>query len=152
MNADLRFGRWQDVLADEVCDSLIADPPYGERTHAGHNVLVDRLHGPTSDDESVHGFEAELDYTHWTRDDVHAYVEHWSPRTSVTGTEPPVPSSERQASRHGLRSSIGSTPFLPFHRGTTSAGRATVSATPAPDCPSHAFTGSAAKTTFNVPK
>ena len=80
--SDLRLGRWQDVLADKVCDSLIADPPYGERTHAGHNVLVDRLHGPASDDESVHGFEAELDYTHWTRDDVHAYVEHWSPRTS----------------------------------------------------------------------
>ncbi len=73
MLIDFRPGRWQDVLADEVCDSLIADPPYGERTHEGHNEgsLV-----------AINGFEAPIDYTHWTRDDVHAYVEHWSPRTS----------------------------------------------------------------------
>lgn len=28
MSADLRLGRWQDVLADVACDSLICDPPY----------------------------------------------------------------------------------------------------------------------------
>ncbi len=73
MLIDFRLGRWQDVLADEVCDALIADPPYGERTHEGHNEgsLV-----------AINGFEAPIDYTHWARDDVHAYVEHWSPRTS----------------------------------------------------------------------
>lgn len=32
---ELRLGRWQDVGADVVCDALITDPPYSERTEAG---------------------------------------------------------------------------------------------------------------------
>lgn len=37
MSADLRLGRWQDVLADVECDALICDPPYSARTHKGHD-------------------------------------------------------------------------------------------------------------------
>ena len=69
---DLRLGRWQDVLAGVECDSQVADPPYGERTHAGHN------NGSMA---AINGFEAPIDYTHWTPDHVHEFVRSWSPRT-----------------------------------------------------------------------
>lgn len=32
-SADIRLGRWQDVLTDVECDALICDPPYSARTH-----------------------------------------------------------------------------------------------------------------------
>lgn len=36
---DLRFGRWQEVLADvSTANALIGDPPYSERTHAGQRT------------------------------------------------------------------------------------------------------------------
>lgn len=36
---ELRLGRWQDVLADVAqVDSVITDPPYSERTHAGQRT------------------------------------------------------------------------------------------------------------------
>ena len=35
MTADLRLGRWQDVLQGVECDSVITDVPYSERTIAG---------------------------------------------------------------------------------------------------------------------
>jgi hypothetical protein len=39
VTADLRLGRWQDVLADvERCDSLITDPPYSARTAEGYRT------------------------------------------------------------------------------------------------------------------
>lgn len=40
-SADLRLGRYQDVLADVECDAVIADPPYSERTHAVPRALRD---------------------------------------------------------------------------------------------------------------
>jgi site-specific DNA-methyltransferase (adenine-specific) len=41
---DLRLGRWQDTLADvEHIDSVITDPPYGARTHRGHDISADRF-------------------------------------------------------------------------------------------------------------
>jgi site-specific DNA-methyltransferase (adenine-specific) len=67
---DFRLGRWQDVLVDVECDALITDPPYGKRTHDGHNNET-----PPS------GFQNKIDYNHWTPADVAAFVEHWSPRT-----------------------------------------------------------------------
>jgi hypothetical protein len=69
---DYRHGRWQDVLADVECDALISDPPYGKRTHDGHN---------DGSMAAINGFEAEIDYDHWTPADVLAFVRHWSPRT-----------------------------------------------------------------------
>ena len=72
MSFDYRLGEWEDVLADVEVDAKISDPPYGKRTHDGHNE------GSMA---AINGFEAEIDYSHWTPDDVHAYVKHWSPRT-----------------------------------------------------------------------
>lgn len=79
MTYDLRLGRWQDVLADVECDSLIADPPYGARTHDGQ-------HESTSAPNRVSGSGSPtqrraLSYAHWTPDDVQAFVAHWAPRT-----------------------------------------------------------------------
>lgn len=75
MSADLRFGRWQDVLADVECDALIADPPYSQRNHAGHDAIA--------------GFEAKdgharetISYSHWTAETVHEFVASWSPRVA----------------------------------------------------------------------
>ncbi len=72
MTVDLRYGDWRTVLADVTCDALIADPPYGARTHAAE---VER-----NDDE---GRTAGLTpaYEAWTPIDVLAFVTHWSSRT-----------------------------------------------------------------------
>lgn len=72
---DLRCGDWRHVLADvATCDALICDPPYGERTHRGHNAGVQLA-------PDGMGYDREINYAHWTPDDVRAFVEHWSPRT-----------------------------------------------------------------------
>jgi len=67
---DLRFGRWEDELADVRCDSVIADPPYGARTHKG---------AKTTRDLSAAG--DGISFAHWTAKDVGAFVSNWAPRT-----------------------------------------------------------------------
>ena len=38
MTAQIYLGRWQDALAHiDTVDAIICDPPYGARTHEGHN-------------------------------------------------------------------------------------------------------------------
>ena len=70
----LHLGRWQDALAGVTCDALIADPPYGNRTHAGTN---DHIAGSALPDGTN---RAPLAYSHWTADDVRAFVHSWAPR------------------------------------------------------------------------
>jgi site-specific DNA-methyltransferase (adenine-specific) len=39
---DLRLGDWKDTLSDvDRIDAVITDPPYGARTHRGHDVATD---------------------------------------------------------------------------------------------------------------
>lgn len=73
---DLRCGRWQDVLADvgEV-DAVICDPPYGERTHRGHDSATKQIISATGQKT-----RNELSYTAWTSEDVFTFVAHWLPR------------------------------------------------------------------------
>ena len=80
---DLRLGDWHDVLADVECDALIVDPPYGERTHVGHDASA------VGHDASAAGHHGEghdgadrkaLDYGYWTERDVVEFVKYWSPR------------------------------------------------------------------------
>ncbi len=85
MSIDLRCGDWRDVLADVECDALIADPPYGARTHAGHDAGVTgaerqrpQLKGTNRKDPAR---RRTLEYGSWSHDQVRAFVEHWSPRT-----------------------------------------------------------------------
>lgn len=76
MTADLRLGRWQDVLADVECDALIVDAPYSERTHAKQR------HGRRDERCGGHWVSARgLSYAGWTGADVAAFVDHFAPRT-----------------------------------------------------------------------
>ena len=87
---DLRCGDYRDVLADVTCDALIVDAPYSAKTHAGHDAGTAGVQ-PTA---AKQGFyvrsngkhdgaheRATIDYTHWTPDDVRAFVAFWAPRT-----------------------------------------------------------------------
>lgn len=73
MSADLRLGRWQDVLADVECDALICDPPYSARNHKGHDAIAGF--------ESKDGHAREvIGYSCLSPEDVAAFVSSWSPR------------------------------------------------------------------------
>lgn len=73
---ELRFGRWQDCLADVECDALIVDAPYSERTHAKQR------HGRRPQQCQGHYVSARgLGYAHWSPDDVAGFVDYFAPRT-----------------------------------------------------------------------
>jgi hypothetical protein len=76
---DLRLGDYRDVLADVECDALIADPPYGERTHAGHDAGVEHTEIGTPRWDTAR--RRRLSYSFWTPDDVNECVDFWHPRT-----------------------------------------------------------------------
>lgn len=67
---DLRLGRWQDVLADVECDSLVFDAPYSVATHA---ATVDRNDGYAA-------ASLTAGYAAMTADDVRAFCASWAPR------------------------------------------------------------------------
>lgn len=76
MSVDLRLGDWRDVLADVTeCDSVLSDPPYGSRTHEGHNDLMEVA---TAGDGAA---REAISYEHFTAEHVAALVNHWAPRT-----------------------------------------------------------------------
>jgi hypothetical protein len=84
---DLRHGRWQDVFADVAeVDALVADPPYGNRTHAGHDsgaAYASSAGGYTAKSgrkDSRKEARSALGYEPMTEADVAAYVAHWHPR------------------------------------------------------------------------
>ncbi len=72
---DLRLGDWRECLADvEEVDALICDPPYGNRTHVGHDAISgENSWGSPSRRSS-------LGYSHWTADDVSSFVDFWHER------------------------------------------------------------------------
>ncbi len=74
---DLRLGRWEDALADvgEV-DAVITDPPYSERTHAGHDHAV----RDARFSDGSRAARRELSYSAWSPADVAAFVAAWVPR------------------------------------------------------------------------
>ena len=77
--ADLRLGRWQDVLSDVECDTLIVDAPYSERTHVGqrHGRRPSDRHACAQDTYvSARG----LSYSSLSLADVREFVASWSPR------------------------------------------------------------------------
>ena len=110
MSADIRLGRWQDVLTDVTCDALICDPPYSARTHeASTDEALNgsgRVHGRAYEQRksadrvagkrttigkqqtqwernwlASGGERRALNYDAWTPDDVRAFVASWAPRT-----------------------------------------------------------------------
>lgn len=74
-DCDLRLGPWERALADVgMVDALISDPPYSDRTHAGHNDAVrPAREGDTRKRRS-------LNYEAWKPEDVHAFVRAWVAR------------------------------------------------------------------------
>jgi hypothetical protein len=65
---DLYHGRYQDVLADVECDTLVTDPPYGACTHDS-NARMHKLG------------RSNITYACWTPEDVGQFVTFWSERT-----------------------------------------------------------------------
>lgn len=76
MTADLRLGRWQDVLADVEVDTLLTDPPYGARTHEGHNAMEEATVSITGQ-----ATREAINYSSFTDTDVFELVRSWAPRT-----------------------------------------------------------------------
>lgn len=73
---DFRLGKWQYTLADvQTVDAVICDPPYGARTHRGHDAATKQILSATGQKTRT-----ELSYTAWTPDDVRDFVAWWSPR------------------------------------------------------------------------
>lgn len=71
INLELYPGRWEDVLGDvDDIDTLIADPPYTDRTIKGT-----RSGSKSARSECGTGYDA-VDET-WCRN----FVAHWHPRT-----------------------------------------------------------------------
>lgn len=70
----LILGSWQESLKRQQCDALICDPPYGKRTHLGHNS------GAAQANRNG-GRRTQINYTAWGYDDVFGFVEAWAPRT-----------------------------------------------------------------------
>ncbi len=74
ITTDLRLGDWRDVLADVRVDVLIADPPYGTRTHVGHD------HASRDARISDNSKRSALGYAAWSPADVREFVASWAPR------------------------------------------------------------------------
>ena len=81
MTADLRLGKWQDVLADVTCDALIVDAPYSAKTHSGHRAgeRGGRMRACGQPDRAR--ARQDIPYAHFSDDDVFEFVESWAPRT-----------------------------------------------------------------------
>lgn len=71
--ADLRLGRWQDVLSDVECDTLIVDAPYSDKTHSAYSIFADG--------NSLKGHR-EIGYASWSAQDVSEFVAAWAPRVN----------------------------------------------------------------------
>ena len=105
---ELRLGRWQDVLGDVECDAVIVDPPYGARTHAGHDGMMARL-----EHRGAHGVceRRQISYDHWAPHDVAEFCESWSPRAS--GWMACMTSHDLLPAWHGSMEDLGRYVFAP---------------------------------------
>lgn len=98
--ADVYCGDWRDLLMTGIeWDTLITDTPYSAKTHSGHAAGVSTSEsmrawaeressGSTARDRTYRLRKAakgiahrrKLEYSHWTPEDVDAFVVAWSPR------------------------------------------------------------------------
>ncbi len=76
MTITLRHGDYRSVLVDaEQVDAVISDTPYSARVHQGHNEAKRQRCDATG--QSVH---QEIEYSHFTPNDVFEFVQFWSMR------------------------------------------------------------------------
>lgn len=86
--ATLKLGRWEKVLADVARgDCLMADPPYSERVHKGHDDganLADKQekHRKKNGVLDTTKPRRKISYAFWTPADVDAFIDSWAPRIS----------------------------------------------------------------------
>ena len=72
----IHLGRWQDALADvDMVDALICDPPYGARTHDGHNAAEKQTRAVTGQ-----ATRTAIDYASFTNANVVELVSSWASR------------------------------------------------------------------------
>lgn len=77
-----------DALPVEACDTLIVDAPYSARTHKGHDSGAEDANRGADYRQRVAkpsggtGPRRAIVYSHWTPDDVRAFVESWHPRVN----------------------------------------------------------------------
>lgn len=99
---DLRLGPWQEALADVVeCDTVLVDPPYGARTHEGHNDGEKQIRTTTGQSTRT-----AISYEHFTPADVDEFVGSWAPRChgwmGAMTSHDLIPSWEAAYERAGL--------------------------------------------------
>ena len=89
MTAQIYLGRWQDALAHiDTVDAIICDPPYGARTHEGHDGSTSirsrsgwtRSDGYTEKPWNPSSKRRSINYLGFTYADAHAFVASWMPR------------------------------------------------------------------------
>ena len=73
---DFRQGAYQQTLADVgQVDLVLADPPYGKKTHDGHDSAARQILSATGQKT-----RNNLSYKAWSPDDVREFVASWAPR------------------------------------------------------------------------
>lgn len=89
---------WRELLEGleqredgSICDALITDTPYSERTHAGHDEAVHQVEGDAPAPRDMYEGKPSsrtntagrkpLAYSFWTPADVDGFVDAWSPVT-----------------------------------------------------------------------
>jgi hypothetical protein len=78
MTAHLYLGRWQDALTNvDRVDAVITDPPYGAKTHTGHDRGAELF-----SDAIGHEMRTSISYDAMTPSEVAAFVDAWAPRCS----------------------------------------------------------------------
>lgn len=121
---ELRLGRWQDVLGDVECDSLIVDAPYSERTHAKQR------HGRREGSQPAAGgtrWASARGLVYDSMDDaaVRDFVAAWAPRTRgwiVSITDSELYSTWRDAMRDAGRYVFAPIPCVQFGMNVRLAG------------------------------
>ena len=72
---DLRLGDWRTALADVgMVDAVITDPPYGKRTHDGHDDGAEKRRGMIGREFK------DVAYVSWTSCDVDFFVQTLAPK------------------------------------------------------------------------
>jgi hypothetical protein len=111
MSAQLYLGRWQDALADvDRVDAVICDPPYGARTHEGHNDGVRKV-----GNFEGHELRTSISYDAMTPSEARALVEAWAPRCRgwmVAMTSHDLIGAYEQAYRNAGRMTFAPVPVI----------------------------------------
>jgi hypothetical protein len=78
MSAQVFLGRWQDTLAHvDAVNAVICDPPYGARTHEGHNEGEKQVRTATGQSTRT-----AISYDAMSPSEIFRFVDHWAPRCS----------------------------------------------------------------------